>query len=155
MTGDWVRLALNNAQCLDALFLNASRHLSVMHQYQPDQGQQQKKEDKFTNLAVRYKLLCIKTVSETIAKSSTLTSSSASQSFEDTTFLEILSLAFDELLLNDPAMTRSHIQGAIKMVELNGGWNTLGLDGFMEIILLRYAERVGLLLHAAALPCVE
>ncbi len=49
-------------------------------------------------------------------------------------------------------MSKQHVQGAIKMVGLNGGWDTLGLDGFLEILLLRYAERTGLLDHAQLPP---
>ncbi|KAK3312250.1 hypothetical protein B0H66DRAFT_595860 [Apodospora peruviana] len=36
------------------------------------------------------------------------------------------------------------------MVQLNGGWDPLGLKGFMEMLLLRYVERVGLMVHAAS-----
>jgi len=46
-------------------------------------------------------------------------------------------------------MTKRHVQGAVSMVESNGGWSTLGLDGFLEMLLLRYAGRVGLLAHTA------
>ncbi|KAM7198291.1 hypothetical protein V8F33_005082 [Rhypophila sp. PSN 637] len=143
MTSDWVRLALNDAQCLNAIFLNAARHLSVNHQ-------QASQEQRFSDLAIRYKLLCVRTVSDAIAKPAPPPDSAPW--FHDVVFLEILSLAFDELLLGNPTMIRSHVQGAMKMVELNGGWNTLGLDGFMEIILLRYAERAGLVHGVLEVP---
>lgn len=57
-----------------------------------------------------------------------------------------------QLLLGDRVMIKQHVQGAVHMVESNGGWNTLGLNGFLEILLLRYAERVGLVLQAASPP---
>ncbi|KAM7196911.1 hypothetical protein V8F20_006878 [Naviculisporaceae sp. PSN 640] len=142
MTSDWVRLALNDEQCLNALFLNAARHLAV-NQHQDG------RQTRYANLAVGYKIRCVRTVSDAIAK---LGPSPNSRWFQDTIFIEILSLAFDEVLLGDPAMTKRHVQGAIKMVELNGGWNTLGLDGFMEIILLKYAERVGLISQVEEAP---
>ncbi|KAM7213985.1 hypothetical protein V8F06_010619 [Rhypophila decipiens] len=143
MTSDWVRLALNDAQCLNALFLNAARHLSVNHQQAPQQ-------QSFSDLAIRYKLMSVRAVSDAINKPAPPPDSAPW--FHDVVFLEILSLAFDELLLGNPTMTRSHVQGAMKMVELNGGWNTLGLDGFMEIILLRYAERAGLVHGVLEVP---
>lgn len=49
-------------------------------------------------------------------------------------------------------MTKRHVQGAVGMVESNGGWSTLGLDGFLEMLLLRYAGRVGLLAQTALPP---
>ncbi|KAK4210987.1 hypothetical protein QBC37DRAFT_447174 [Rhypophila decipiens] len=143
MTSDWVRLALNDTQCLNALFLNAVRHLSVNHQ-------QASQQQRFSDLAIRYKLLSFRAVSDAITKPAPPPDSAPW--FHDVVFLEILSLAFDELLLGNPTMTRSHVQGAMKMVELNGGWNTLGLDGFMEIILLRYAERAGLVHGVLEVP---
>lgn len=138
MTADWVRLALNDPECLNSLFLNASRHISVSHQ----QVQQQ---ERFTELAVRYKLLSVRAVSRAIAGSE-----GEASGFSDAVFAEILALAFDEVLLGESAMTKRHVQGALEMVEVNGGWGALGLNGFLEMLLLRYVERVGLLAQAAS-----
>ncbi len=44
----------------------------------------------------------------------------------------------------DVAMARHHVKGAASMVDLNGGPKTLGLDGFLEIVLEKYVEQVGL-----------
>ena len=43
-------------------------------------------------------------------------------------------------------MARHHVKGAASMVDLNGGPKTLGLDGFLEIVLDKYVEQVGLTL---------
>lgn len=32
----------------------------------------------------------------------------------------------------DVVMSRRHVEGAVRMVKLNGGPQTLGLDGFLE-----------------------
>ena len=35
-------------------------------------------------------------------------------------------------MVSDVAMSRQHVEGAVKMVKLNGGPQTLGLDGFLQ-----------------------
>ncbi|KAK5652993.1 hypothetical protein OQA88_9279 [Cercophora sp. LCS_1] len=125
MTREWVRLALNDPDGLNSLFLNAARHLSVSHP-------QQQQQERYAELAVRYKVLCVRAVSQAIGSSGT-----GVGSFSDTVFAETLALAFDELLLGDQVMIKRHVQGAVHMVESNGGWHTLGLNGFLEILLLR------------------
>lgn len=49
-----------------------------------------------------------------------------------------------QLSLGDVDMTRNHVKGAVKMVELNGGPQTLGLDGFLEHLLSTFVGDVGL-----------
>lgn len=48
-------------------------------------------------------------------------------------------------MLGDLAMSKRHVQGAVQMVELNGGPQTLGLNGFLEMVLYKYVDEVGLL----------
>lgn len=45
-------------------------------------------------------------------------------------------------------MMRRHVQGALDMVRQNGGWDTLGLGGFIEMVIFQYLERAGLLYKA-------
>ncbi|KAK0708694.1 hypothetical protein B0H67DRAFT_590941 [Lasiosphaeris hirsuta] len=85
MTADWVRLALTNPECLNSLFLNAARHASVSHQ-------QEQQQERFAELAVRYKLLSVRAVSRAIASSD-----GEARGFDDAVFAEILALAFDEV----------------------------------------------------------
>lgn len=42
-------------------------------------------------------------------------------------------------------MSWRHVQGAIKMVEINGGPQTLGLNGFLENLFHKFVSDVGLL----------
>jgi len=110
MTQDWVRLALYSRECLNSLFLNAARHVSVCYQYQYQQQQQQQqhvqerekeREHRFGHLADGYKLLCVRAVSAAITTSSgTNTPSTLSgrhRPFSDTVLAETLALAFDEV----------------------------------------------------------
>ncbi len=50
------------------------------------------------------------------------------------------------------AMSKHHVRGALKMVELNGGPQTLGLDGFLKMVVQKYAGQVGLTLDWLAQP---
>jgi hypothetical protein len=40
-------------------------------------------------------------------------------------------LTGQKLALSDVAMAKRHLEGAVRMVKLNGGPQTLGLDGFI------------------------
>ena len=167
MTREWIRLALENAGFLSGILLSASRHLSVVHK-QRDQQQL------FANLAIRFKLASVRTVSEAIS------SNSHGKSFSDSVVAVTIVLAFDEVrvpqsviitnprpssrangefpvqfTLGDMAMSRRHVQGAVQMVECNGGRQTLGLNGFLEMLLHKYEGEVGLLggFEAEVRPC--
>jgi hypothetical protein len=48
-------------------------------------------------------------------------------------------------------MARRHVQGAIKMVELCGGSQKLGLNGFLEDLFYKFVDIVRLR-HEATLP---
>lgn len=87
MTQDWVRLALNSPECLNSLFLNAARHLSVSHQHAPQQR-------RFAHLADSYKLLCVRAVSDAITTSG---AAGGRRAFSDTVLAETLALAYDEV----------------------------------------------------------
>jgi hypothetical protein len=50
-------------------------------------------------------------------------------------------------------MSRHHVEGAIKMVQLNGGLQNLGLDGFLEMVVRKYRNEVGLSDEVAETPC--
>ena len=84
LTVGWVQLALSNLDILNGVFLNAARSLSVGYQ-QPLQQQQ------YSNIAVQYKLLCVKFVIDAIS------SGSESRRLSDVIVAETLILAFDEV----------------------------------------------------------
>ncbi|CAJ2502367.1 Uu.00g097610.m01.CDS01 [Anthostomella pinea] len=115
MVRAWVPLALTDPGLLNSLFLTASRHLSGKYQQQQQQ--------RFTELSAQYKLDCVRSLMESLSTRS---------SFDDATIAKSVMLAYDELTVYDAAMARNHLAGAVKMVQLNGGYQTLGLDGFLE-----------------------
>ncbi|KAK0755107.1 hypothetical protein B0T18DRAFT_425386 [Schizothecium vesticola] len=138
LTTAWVQMGLHDAQCLNSLFLTASRHLAVRHEDATLQG----RREIFTGMAVRYKVMSVRAVSRAIAESG------SGGAFQDVVFMETLALAFDEVLLGEAAMMRRHVQGALDMVRQNGGWDTLGLGGFLEMVMFQYLGRAGLLFQA-------
>ncbi|OIW24596.1 hypothetical protein CONLIGDRAFT_685558 [Coniochaeta ligniaria NRRL 30616] len=140
MAKEWVRLALRDASFLNGIFLNASRHLSAIH---PQRDQQQL----FADLAVRFKLACVRAVSAAIS------ADAGTKSFSDSVVAVTIVMAFDEISLGDLAMSRRHVQGAVRMVELNGGPKTLGLNGFLEMVLQKYVGEVGLVGGVQSPPC--
>jgi hypothetical protein len=53
-----------------------------------------------------------------------------------------------QITIGEMAISRQHLQAALRMVEMNGGPQTLGLDGFLEMVLQKYAVQTGLTLAA-------
>lgn len=86
MTREWVQLGLSDPDALNSMFLNAARHLAVSH----PQLQQQ---ERYAELAVRYKVSCVRAVSQAIQNAS----GTNTRAFSDTVFAETLALAFDEV----------------------------------------------------------
>lgn len=84
MTKDWVRLALENADFLNGILLNASRHLATIHQRRDQQ-------QRFANLAVQFKLACVRAVSAAISSDAQM------KSFSDSVVAVTIVLAFDEV----------------------------------------------------------
>ncbi|KIX99697.1 uncharacterized protein Z520_04332 [Fonsecaea multimorphosa CBS 102226] len=124
---DWVQLVLSDPGSTKGIFLAASRHLSKIHQQRQN----------FLRLSLQYKIDCIQALRRAIS-AGTLTA------MDDSTFAKIIILAADEFLLGNLEMSRHHIRGAVKVVELKGGPHTLGLGGFLEHILYKYVGEVGL-----------
>ncbi|PKK51777.1 hypothetical protein CI102_3149 [Trichoderma harzianum] len=133
MIEEWVRLSLSDIGFLSGILLIASRYLSIFHQpYHPHQNQM------YTEQATRYKLVCLQTLNEAISFNT------GQGTFSDSVIAETMVLALDEISLGDLETSRRHMQGAIKMVELNGGPRTLGLNGFLEMVLNKFTSQVGL-----------
>ncbi|KAL7916806.1 hypothetical protein GGI35DRAFT_434032 [Trichoderma velutinum] len=133
MIEDWIRLSLSDIGFLSGILLVASRYLSIFHQpYHPHQNQL------FSEQATRYKLVCLQTLNKAISFNTGI------GPFSDSVIAETMVLALDEISLGDLETSRRHMQGALKMVELNGGPQTLGLNGFLEMVLNKFTNQVGL-----------
>ncbi|KAH8692308.1 hypothetical protein BGW36DRAFT_387354 [Talaromyces proteolyticus] len=118
MTREWVPLAIARQDTLDCIFLNACRLLSLYH---PQESEQQQY---YTQLATMYKLSCMQALNKSI-------SAEISILINDATVATAVMLAFDEVLLGDIARSRCHALGILQMARHNGGFQTLGLSGFL------------------------
>jgi hypothetical protein len=79
-----VHVALSNLDFLNGLFLNASRSLSVRHE-------QERQREQYACLAIRYKLLCVKFVIDSIRVNTEVSQ------LGDIPIAGTLVLAFDEV----------------------------------------------------------
>ncbi|KAF2650307.1 hypothetical protein K491DRAFT_667425 [Lophiostoma macrostomum CBS 122681] len=124
MTTAWVPLALTNTGLLDSVLLMACRHLSAQYL--------QHQRRRFDELSMQYKLHCLRSLREEIA---------VNISFDDATVAKTLMLVYDELTISDTVMAKGHLDGAIRMVDLNGGPQTLGMDGFINRIISNLSQK--------------
>ncbi|CAH0054536.1 unnamed protein product [Clonostachys solani] len=125
MRGDWMKLVLARGYSLDALLLIACRHLAANKSLDPDGHQ------RYMELAVKYKLSCVKGLNETI-------SDEVVSIISDATVATVVMLACDEFWIKEPSTARRHLDGALQMVNHNGGPQTLGLNGFLEHVLYKF-----------------
>ncbi|KAK0707266.1 hypothetical protein B0H67DRAFT_587140 [Lasiosphaeris hirsuta] len=142
MDQEWVGLALQDKGFRNAVLLKSSRHLALVH----SQGRQS--QVFFAGLATSYKLLCVRALGEVISRDR----GSSTLCFSDAVVAQTLELAHDEIALGDWATGCKHVRGAVRMVELNGGTHTLGLNGFLEAVLYKSMGEVGLLMQPLEAP---
>ncbi|KAL4978828.1 hypothetical protein BDW66DRAFT_4996 [Aspergillus desertorum] len=129
MTLSWIPLALSEDGLLDVLFLSACRHLNECYQTRPQAAP-------FSQMAFQYKLRLLASLREEI--------STETPHFTDASVMKAIMLAYDELWARDEATMRNHVEGAVKMVTLRGGPQTLGLDGFIERLLFSLLAKVNM-----------
>ncbi|VUC30948.1 unnamed protein product [Clonostachys rosea] len=125
MRGDWMRLVLARGYSLDALLLISCRHLAANNSLEPNGHQ------RYMELAVKYKLSCVKSLNETI-------SDEVVNIISDATVATVVMLACDEFWIKEPSTAKRHLDGALQMVNHNGGPQTLGLNGFLEHVLYKF-----------------
>ncbi|KAL4899905.1 hypothetical protein BDW74DRAFT_183226 [Aspergillus multicolor] len=129
MTRAWIPLALSEESLLSILFLAASRHLHECYRAQ-------RQAETYNNMAFRYKLQLLRSLREAI--------DAEAPWFTDMTVMKAIMLAYDELWTNDEMTMKNHVEGAVRMVELKGGAQTLGLDGFIERLLFNLLIKVNM-----------
>ncbi|PYH76627.1 hypothetical protein BO82DRAFT_295728 [Aspergillus uvarum CBS 121591] len=122
MNSLWVPVAITESSLLDIVLLASSRHLSCCYPQQ-----QQEKQRFFTQLTLQYKSQSLQSLRRAI--------SAEVPALDDTTVAKAIMLAYDEarpLYVRDATMLKHHIDGAVKIVALKGGPQTLGLEGLLE-----------------------
>ncbi|KXJ87342.1 hypothetical protein Micbo1qcDRAFT_23155 [Microdochium bolleyi] len=136
---DMACLAISDPGLLHATMLAACRHLSRQqsdgHSSSPG-CRQQPGRDHYLALAMYYKVKCVETVIAAIAArhatANNDSSTDAAQLRPDhATLAKIMVLALDELWLGELAMAQYHVRGAVKLLELDGGLQTLRRGGFV------------------------
>jgi hypothetical protein len=143
MMHGWVPLAVAEQSLLYIIFLASCRTLANQYTDRPEQKL-------FNRLAFQYKLVILRSLRESIT--------TEAPRFSDTTVSKALMLAYDEvrtlhyykrqddnvhqLFVHDEKMLKHHVQGAVQMVNLNGGPQTLGLDGLMARLLSNLLNKV-------------
>ncbi|KAJ5484083.1 C6 finger domain protein [Penicillium diatomitis] len=122
----WVPVARASANLLDIIFLLSCRHLHTSHAA-TDQ------EYLFMRKGLHYKSRCLKTLRDAI--------SIEAPNFTDSTIAQAIMLAYDELFTRDLKMLKHHTEGALQMVKLKGGPDTLGLDGLLKDMLSKLVAK--------------
>ncbi|KAK1751952.1 hypothetical protein QBC47DRAFT_416452 [Echria macrotheca] len=136
---EWITFALRDPGFRNSAMLRSCRHLASVVTTGDDAHRDRRRE--FDALASRFKLACIQALQGAIA------ASDRSGRFSDSIVAQTLELAHDEIKLGERARSRDHIRGAYRMVEMNGGSHTLGLNGFLETVLFKSMSEVGLLTY--------
>jgi hypothetical protein len=116
MTTQWVPFSLTSPTVLDALFLIACRHLSSSLSSHPE-------TERFGHIATQYKLRCVRASRKAIY--------SSHETFNDATIAATVMLAYEELAMGEVVKAKQHIDGAVMMMEMNGGPEMLGVDGMI------------------------
>ncbi|KAH7024480.1 uncharacterized protein B0I36DRAFT_331489 [Microdochium trichocladiopsis] len=152
MYNDLARLAITDTGLLTATLLAACRHMSR----QPGLSSPRPGVDAceyYITLAMEYKARCVKSVIDDIerrrrAKEGQCRTEGAGNGDRDNetplvwdrqksagednmTLTKIIVLALDEIWLGDIPMARHHVLGAMKLVDLNGGPDTLRMGSFV------------------------
>ncbi|KAL2857222.1 hypothetical protein BJY01DRAFT_136823 [Aspergillus pseudoustus] len=123
----WVPFSLAHRTLVNLLLLSSCRHL--LHLYEAPEH-----KDTFLRLAYRFKLDILRSIREAI--------SSEAPWFSDATIAATIMLAYDELSVEETTSSKYHVEGAVKMVALRGGPQTLGLDGLLERLLFTVRARI-------------
>ncbi|RAH44600.1 uncharacterized protein BO95DRAFT_454120 [Aspergillus brunneoviolaceus CBS 621.78] len=119
MNSIWVPIAITESSLLDIVLLTSSRHLSCCYTQE-----QQAKQRFFMQVTLQYKSQSLRSLRRAI--------SAEVPALDDATVAKAIMLAYDELYIRNTVMLKHHIDGAVKMVALKGGPQTLGLEGLLE-----------------------
>ncbi|VUC21500.1 unnamed protein product [Clonostachys rosea] len=138
MTRDWIRLAITDCGFIHGVFLSSCRHLSQSFKNDPVEGEQH-----YMQLATEYKLACWRTVINALpAVQSTL-------QVDYTTVAKTMLLALDEIWMSNYGAMRWHLFGAVKLVNIAGGPEAIGMNGFLFCLFVQICKAAGMIDLAA------
>jgi hypothetical protein len=143
MIHGWIPLAVAEHTLLCVTFLASCRTLANQYTGRPEQKL-------FNRLAFQYKLMILQSLRNALTVEA--------PEFSDSTVSKALMLAYDEvrtlntakrqdadahkLFVHDKQMLKHHVEGAVQMVSLKGGPQTLGLGGLMARLLSNLLNKV-------------
>ncbi|KAL2782776.1 hypothetical protein BJX66DRAFT_345527 [Aspergillus keveii] len=127
MIHGWIPLAVAEHTLLCVTFLASCRTLANQYTGRPEQKL-------FNRLAFQYKLMILQSLRKALT--------AEAPEFSDSTVSKALMLAYDELFVHDKQMLKHHVEGAVQMVSLKGGPQTLGLGGLMARLLSNLLNKV-------------
>ncbi|EHK50743.1 uncharacterized protein TrAtP1_005180 [Trichoderma atroviride] len=115
MLRELIPLALSNPGLLTAILLAACRSL-----FKQDQN------NYYVELATFYKLACLRSMSQQLA--------AEDRRVGDPEIAQAALLAADELNIGDRSTSKQHMDAAKRMVDMKGGNDKLGLNGFLSAL---------------------
>ncbi|KEY63880.1 hypothetical protein S7711_10128 [Stachybotrys chartarum IBT 7711] len=128
MTVDWIPLALTDPGLLSGVLLAACRHLAVVEK-------QDTRKHVLNTMAIQYKLVSLQSLAATLA-------GDESAALGDSALAKVIALGTDEvcfflIAVGNLEASKSHVLGAVKMADLRGGFENLGLNGLLAFLLRR------------------
>ncbi|KAH7303519.1 hypothetical protein B0I35DRAFT_465636 [Stachybotrys elegans] len=122
MDTPWVRLAVVDADMMQALLFTSCRHLAG--ELDPCRNTNSLLAN-YMQMGAEYKLSCVRSVRQSISKNM----------ITDAMLTLILVLALDEIRLQDYATAQKHVSGFAKAVELFGGPKAINLRAMLGLIM--------------------
>ncbi|KAH0525927.1 hypothetical protein TsFJ059_009325 [Trichoderma semiorbis] len=113
----WLPFVVTDSGLLAGIFLSSCRNLALC-EHQPHANHE------YSQLAMMYKLECIRSVNEAIA--------AEGPTITETTIAKTLLLCADEFMCDDLNASALHFEGMNNMIKLKGGLSNVGVNGFLR-----------------------
>lgn len=113
----WLPFVVTDSGLLAGIFLSSCRNLAL-------RGHRSQANHEYYQLAMMYKLECIRSVNEAIA--------AEGPTITETTIAKTLLLCADEFMCDDLNALALHFEGMNNMIRLKGGLSNVGVNGFLR-----------------------
>ncbi|KAF3062996.1 hypothetical protein CFAM422_010389 [Trichoderma lentiforme] len=113
----WLPFVVTDSGLLAGIFLSSCRNLAL-REHRPQANHE------YSQLAMMYKLECIRSVNEAIAAEGPI--------ITETTIAKTLLLCADEFMCDDLNASALHFEGMNNMIKLKGGLSNVGVNGFLR-----------------------
>ncbi|KAF3762800.1 hypothetical protein M406DRAFT_72789 [Cryphonectria parasitica EP155] len=130
MTTHWVNFCLTDLGLLQGIFLASCRNL-VKSQRRSGNHQE---ADMYEQRALQYKGECLRSMREAMPE--------AGQPVTDNVIGMTLFFAFNEYMAGDYNEARKHMSACEYMVDMKGGYHTLGLEGFLSQLIQWFKQEL-------------